>query len=86
MDINGKINSAATADVIVVFMGRVIGGQPQLNGCKGNTASKSDNGLSLTQCALAILLNRLAIDCPLNLFDLTQDRLLANGANLREVA
>lgn len=28
--------------------------------------------MSLTQCALAIPLKPLAIDCPLNLFDLTQ--------------
>lgn len=69
LDINWNIYSATSADLIV-FTWRVIGGQPQLDGCQGNTAFKSGNGLqwmSLTQCALAILLNPLDIDWPLNL-------------------
>lgn len=42
---NMRLYSTATAHGTVVFMEKVTGGQPQLNGCKGNTTSQSDNGL-----------------------------------------
>lgn len=43
LDINGRTYSAQTAALTVVFMEKVIRGQPKLNGYKVNTAFKSDN-------------------------------------------